>query len=98
MAPIMGSLNNAFQLPQMLSEDAILFLNMTYMTSAEKAREELGWRPRTLQEGMTETFQWIAETYPVEPILPERERKIAGFALLTAAVILLLWLLGRRQK
>jgi nucleoside-diphosphate-sugar epimerase len=98
MAPIMGSLNNTFQLPQMLSRDAIVFLDMTYMTSSEKAREELDWRPRTLQEGMTETFQWIAETYPVKPILPERERKIAGFALLTAAVILLLWLLGRRQK
>jgi nucleoside-diphosphate-sugar epimerase len=98
IAPVVGGLNNTLQLPQIFSEDAIVYLGMTYMASADKAREELGWRPRTLQEGMTETFQWIAENYPVEPILHERGRRIAGFALLTAAAILLLWLLSRRQK
>jgi hypothetical protein len=80
------------------SEEVIRTLPYSYMARADKAKLELGWRTRSLHEGMTETFQWIADTSPPpRPVVQERERRIAGFALLAAAVLLMLWLLSRRR-
>jgi dihydroflavonol-4-reductase len=98
LAPLVGSLSSVLPLEGLYSEEVLRTLSYSYIARADKARLELGWRTRSLHEGMTETFHWIADTSPPPtPIVAERERKIAGFALLAAAVLLILWLLSRRQ-
>ncbi|MGB3716685.1 MAG: NAD-dependent epimerase/dehydratase family protein [Candidatus Promineifilaceae bacterium] len=97
-APLMGWLNKTFRLPPLFSREAVELLGMNYTASPEKARSQLGWRTRSLQEGMSETFAYIAETTPVSPAIPERERRIAGAALLATAAFLLFWFIGRRRK
>lgn len=97
LAPLVGAVETLLPLPSTFSREAIELLGATYAARADKARTELGWQPRPLQAGMMETFEWIAETTPTD-VLQDRERQIAGIALLTAAIIFLLWLLGRRPR
>jgi nucleoside-diphosphate-sugar epimerase len=95
LAPILGALNRAVKLPSVLTDETIRLLKATYIARSDKAREQLGWRPRPLREGLRETFDWIASTTP--PPQP-RKRKAAGLALATALFILLIWLLTRKRK
>jgi dihydroflavonol-4-reductase len=97
-APLMGWLNKTFRLPPLFSREAVELLGMSYTASPEKARAQLGWRTRSLQEGMSETFAFIAESTPVSPAVPKRERRLAGAALLATAAFLLFWFIGRRRK
>ncbi|MDX1662303.1 MAG: SDR family NAD(P)-dependent oxidoreductase [Candidatus Promineifilaceae bacterium] len=94
LAPVAGAAQTVLPLPQMTSEEVINTLGATYMARADKARTELGWRPRPLQAGMLETFEWIASKRSPSP-LRENERKVAGLALLAAAVLFILWRLSR---
>ncbi len=95
LAPILGALNRAIKLPTALTDETLRLLKTTYIARSDKAREQLGWRPRPLREGLRETFAWIAATTP--PPDP-RKRKAAGLALATALFILLVWLLTRKRK
>ncbi|MGD2050823.1 MAG: NAD-dependent epimerase/dehydratase family protein [Chloroflexota bacterium] len=97
LAPLLDVLGSVIPLPDMLSAEAARLLGVSYMARSDKARAELGWRTRSMQEGMGETFRWIAGTTPVEPLISQRERKIAGLTLLVAAFLLLLWFIGRRR-
>lgn len=97
VAPLLGAISNLVSLSPLYSEEAARLLEMTYMARSDKARAELGWRTRSLQEGMSETFHWIAGDVPAKPLFDDRERKIAGLALLLAAVIFFLWFFGRRR-
>jgi nucleoside-diphosphate-sugar epimerase len=95
LAPILGALNRVIKLPTVLTDETLRLLKTTYIARSDKAREQLGWRPRPLREGLRETFAWIAATTP--PPGP-RKRKAAGLALATALFILLVWLLTRKRK
>lgn len=97
LAPLMGLLDGVLDLPSAFSQEATRTLGATYMARADKARAELGWKPRPLQSGMKETFEWIEETTPPPP-LGERERKAAAAALLAAAGLFILWLLSRERE
>jgi len=94
LAPIVGALDAVLPLPALYAEETVRTLGATYMARADKARTQLGWKPRPLQAGMLETFEWIENTTP-PPLLPERERKAAGLALLAAAGLFVLWLFSR---
>jgi nucleoside-diphosphate-sugar epimerase len=99
LAPLLGAIESIIPLPELFSQEAITILGVSYLGRADKAREGLGWTNRTMQIGMSETFRWIDENEtPPKPILADRERKVAGLALAAAALVLLLWLLGRRRK
>ncbi len=99
LTPLIGFLGENLPLPEMYSREAAEVLSCTYMARADKAQAELGWQTRSLQEGMSETFRWIDRTVPPkEPVVQEKERKIAGLALLLAALVFILWLLGRRKE
>jgi dihydroflavonol-4-reductase len=96
-APLMGPVSSVAPLPSVFSQEAVASLSATYMARSDKARAKLGWTTRPLQTGMLETFKWIAETEPERKGLQTREKQLAGLALLTAVVLLLVWLLGRRR-
>ncbi len=96
--PLLGAIGKSIMLPALFSEDSVRILEATYMARSDKAQEKLGWRLRSLQEGMSETFRWIAETYPPEPRPADRNRKVAGLALLSAGLLLFMWLIGRKRE
>jgi dihydroflavonol-4-reductase len=97
--PAVGALSDTLPLPKMYSRETAAVLSYTYMARSDKAKKELGWKPRSLQVGMSETFRWIDQHAPPrEPVIQDRERQIAGLALLAAAVLFILWLLGRKQE
>jgi nucleoside-diphosphate-sugar epimerase len=54
-------------LPELLSQEGIDLINSSSMLRSDKAKDQLGWRTRTLQEGMVETFRWIDETASSKP-------------------------------
>lgn len=99
LGPLFEGLRGVVSLPAFFSQEAVEMINSTYMLRAEKAKELLGWRARTLHEGMVETFQWIDETTPPKvELVVQRRRKIAGAAFLAAALVFILWLISRRKK
>ncbi len=96
-APLIGVLSSLLPLPAFFSREAAEVVGATYMASADKAHKELGWQPRPLQAGMLETFEWISESAKLSP-QRQRERRIAGAALLAALVLFILWILGQRKE
>lgn len=96
LAPAVGAAERVISLPDAISKEGINILGATYMARADKARAALGWQTRPLQAGMLETFEWIDDHS--EPWLEERQQKAAGVALLAAAALFILWLLGRQRK
>ena len=66
----------------------VRMLGVSYAGRADKARAELGWRPRPLQTGMLDTFEWIAATEPADA--GQREKRAATAILLAAVVLLVL--------
>jgi dihydroflavonol-4-reductase len=97
--PVIGAADAILPLPEMFSQESVNELGATYMAAANKARAQLGWQPRSLHEGMTETFDWIAEkTADMPPVIGEQEKKIAGIALGAAVVLFLLYLITRQKS
>jgi nucleoside-diphosphate-sugar epimerase len=94
IAPAMEVVGSVAPLPRLFTGEALGAAGVTYMARADKARAALGWRPRPLQAGMLETFEWIAANTP-PPMLDTRQRRIAGITLLAAAALLIAWLLSR---
>ncbi len=96
-APIAGAVGTVVPLPSIFSEEAVASLGASYIARSDKARSELGWTTRPLQTGLLETFDWIARTEPRE-VPRQNEKKVAGLALVGAAVLFLLWYLGRKKE
>ncbi|MCB8977875.1 MAG: NAD-dependent epimerase/dehydratase family protein [Ardenticatenaceae bacterium] len=96
-APVAGAVGSVLPLPSLFSEEAVGSLGASYMARSDKARTELGWTTRPLQTGLLETFDWIARTEQ-ENAPAQQEQKWAGYALLAAAGLFLLWYLGRQKK
>jgi nucleoside-diphosphate-sugar epimerase len=76
LAPVLAAVESMWPLPELLSEELIKQSDGTYMIRADKARVELGWRARSLHEGMSATFAWMAEATPE----PERVEPAVGSA------------------
>lgn len=97
LAPVVGAVGTMVPLPSLFSEEAVASLGATYMARSDKARTELGWTTRPLQTGLLETFDWIARTESAGTPY-QKEQKLAGLALLAAAVLFLLWYFGRKKE
>lgn len=93
LAPLMEVVGRFAPLPQSLRAESIRVLGATYLARADKARAELGWEPRSVRQGLTETFDRLAESEP--PLLPGVTREAAVVGLLAAVGILLGWLARR---
>ena len=59
LAPVAGALAGILPLPPLFSPEMMGVLGRTYMARADKARSELGWKPRPLRQGMAEMREWI---------------------------------------
>ena len=96
-SPLVGAVGNVVPLPPAFSREAINLLGATYIARSDKARAQLGWETRPLQIGMQETFNWIAEQ-TTQKTAPDREKQLAGLAIVAAVGLFLLWFMGRRRK
>jgi len=96
LAPVAARLQPALSLSPLVGEDIVRMLGATYAGRADKARAELGWRPRPLQTGMLATFEWIVATEPGDA--GGRERAVGMALLLAAVALLLLWLRSRLKS
>ena len=95
-APAVGRLESVVSLPEAFSGSLIQLLGVTYAGRSDKARAELGWRPRPLQSGMMDTFEWIAATEPSGA--GQREKRAARLMLLAIAGFIVYWLMSRKRR
>jgi dihydroflavonol-4-reductase len=96
--PLVEAVQSVVPLPEVYSAEALRVMGTTFIGQADKARAELGWRPRSLQAGMLETLASVAaEEPPVAVAMRERERKVGVLVLFTAVFLLILWW-WRRHK
>lgn len=95
LAPMLGHMESIVTLPAAFSKELFRLHGISYAGRADKARAELGWRPRPLQSGISDTFEWIAATEP--PGAGQREKRAAGLLSLAVVGLLLFWLAGRKR-
>lgn len=98
LAPLMDALAEKVPLPRVLTGDVVRLTDATYIARSDKARRELGWTQRPLEEGMLQTLSWVANECPPPPTPEKRRRQAAGFAIGAALGLLLVWVLGRLRK
>ncbi|MFP4344056.1 MAG: NAD-dependent epimerase/dehydratase family protein [Anaerolineales bacterium] len=96
-APLMKALGEIVTIPTLLNHEAIKILGVTYAARGDKARQELGWEPRPLREGMEETLAQLGATTPRVPAKRRRLQVGLGLGLLGLG-LLLWWLVGRRKE
>lgn len=99
-APLMQAISSVIPLPSLVSRETIEILDFSYIATADKAREQLGWKTRPLVDGMRQTFEWIAESSAPQPLAltSARRRQAAALALGLAAGAFLIWLVARRKS
>lgn len=96
--PLMEFVSNFVPLPTLLSAEALSLLGATYMAKSEKAKRQLGWRSRPLHATMVQTFEWIAhEEERFAKTTAAKRQRLAGGALGLSLILLIVWLLDRRQ-
>ena len=99
-APLMTALSRWVNLPEFYRGEALAMSGATYIGSSAKVEEQLGWKQRSLQAGMRETFDWLesqrAELEP--PLIEEQQRLLAGGVASLALVSLLIYLLTRKRR
>lgn len=61
--PLMALIETVIPLPAMFSGEAVRSVGSTWIVSSKKAREELGWAPRPVDEGLKRTFDWLNKKY-----------------------------------
>lgn len=58
MATMMGGVERVVPLPETYTAESLRALTATYLGNNEKAKRELGYAPRPLEEGLRETLLW----------------------------------------
>jgi dihydroflavonol-4-reductase len=61
--PLMALVEKVVPLPALLSSEAVRSVGTTWIVSCKKAQDELGWKPRPLEEGLKLTFDWFNSQY-----------------------------------
>jgi dihydroflavonol-4-reductase len=98
LTPLVAALGAVVPLPPLISKDSVAILEATYIARSDKARRELGWEPRPLEEALRDTFRAI-ETRPAgQPITLTPSSPTARLALGLGLAALLLWLLRPRRR
>jgi len=50
--------------PPLIVPNLVRKFNHNWIVSSQKAHHELGYQPRSAEKGITQTVQWIQQTYP----------------------------------
>lgn len=98
LAPLARLLNRFLPLPKILSEDAARVAGVCYAGDAAKAKRDLGWQTRSVEEGMRETLAWISGQHSAPPRFSARQKQARGLILSGAAALILLWVFWRNRK
>ncbi len=98
LAPLVQPIEEILPRPVLFRSETLRILGTTYMATAAKAQRELGWTSRRLEAGMRETLDWLIEKEDSSALFTTRPRQIAGLALFSAFVLLLLSPFGRRRR
>lgn len=61
--PLMALIEKVIPLPDMLSSEAVRTVGTTWIVSSKKAQQELGWNPRSIEEGLKTTLDWLNKKY-----------------------------------
>jgi nucleoside-diphosphate-sugar epimerase len=61
--PLMALLEKLIPVPALLSAEAVRSVGTTWIVSCKKAQDELGWKPRPVEEGLKPTFDWLNKKY-----------------------------------
>jgi dihydroflavonol-4-reductase len=61
--PLLALLERVFPMPALLSGEAARVLGTTWLATSEKAQCELGYRFRSVEEGLKLTFDWLKNQY-----------------------------------
>lgn len=61
--PLMALMEKTLPLPDMLSGEAVRSVGTTWIVSCKKAQQELGWKPRPIEDGLKLTFDWLNKKY-----------------------------------
>lgn len=96
LVPVIAAIEGFVPLPEIASRDTLNMLEATYGARSDKAFREFGWTTRPLDEGMQETFEWIARRTKTLVLSPDERRRLGAVSLGAALVLLGLWL--RRRK
>jgi hypothetical protein len=98
LMPMVERINSFISLPEILSSDTLNLLDASYAARSDKAKRELGWEPRPLEDGMRQTFESIAQSSRTYSLVSLDQRERAGVALSIALALFYLWLRRRRRK
>lgn len=96
-APVLDLLNRYLNLPELLSAESLRIVDFHYLASSEKARRELGWQPRPLEEGMRQTFAALDQTLAA-PAPEEIARRFQMGQIAAAVLAALLVLRAMRRR
>ena len=102
--PLVKQLERRFRLPTLVSSDAIAILDATYLAHSGKASRELGWQARSLEAGMRQVFESLAQNPPPPPVKinpklnQAQRRKLLTAALVFGSGLAAVWLMGRPKK
>jgi len=58
MSRIMSVVEHIIPLPDNFTPESLRVFGMTYLGDSSKAREQLGFQPRSIEEGLRETLKW----------------------------------------
>jgi len=98
-APLMGLFGRFIDLPEQFSEEALRIIDFQYLASGEKARRELGWQPRSLEEGMRQTLAFLADTIQApDPQEIGRRFQVVKIGAASLAAMLVFGLLRSRKN
>ncbi len=98
VSPLVDEVGRAVDLPEPYLSALLGVAGSTYMASAEKAINELGWRLRPIQVGFLETFAALAADKAAHPLPLNRERELATMALGLAGLLFVVWVARRWLK
>lgn len=98
LIPMIEKLNSLISLPEIISSDTLNILEVSYAARSDKAKRELGWKPRPVEDGMRQTFESIAQSSRTYSLISLDQRERAGVALAIALALFYLWLRRRGRK
>lgn len=98
-APLVHLLGRPTGLQAAFGKEGALVAGATFLARSDKARAELGWQTRPLQDGMLETLKWVAaEEMSQRNVVRQRETQLAAVALGFATLLVAISFLRQRPK